>query len=150
MPSLILLPTILMLMSKFEGLVAISSLERRSASKYYISILVNVFLGSVVTGTTFQQLDSFIHQSPSEIPSTIGQSIPLKASFFITYIMVDGWAGVAGEILRLKHLIIFHLKNFLLVRTEKDREAAMGPGSIGFNTSELQIQLYFLLGLVYA
>lgn len=74
----------------------------------------------------------------------------MKATFFITYIMVDGWAGVAGEILRLKPLIFFHLKNFFLVKTEKDREEAMDPGSLGFNTGEPQIQLYFLLGLVYA
>lgn len=84
------------------------------------------------------------------IPKTIGVSIPMKATFFITYIMVDGWAGVAGEILRLKPLIFFHLKNFFLVKTEKDREEAMDPGSLGFNTGEPQIQLYFLLGLVYA
>lgn len=74
----------------------------------------------------------------------------MKASFFITYIMVDGWAGIAGEILRLKPLIFYHLKNFFLVKTEKDREEAMDPGSVGFNTGEPQIQLYFLLGLVYA
>lgn len=64
--------------------------------------------------------------------------------------MVDGWAGIAGEILRLKPLIFYHLKNFFLVKTEKDREEAMDPGSLGFNTGEPQIQLYFLLGLVYA
>lgn len=74
----------------------------------------------------------------------------MKATFFITYIMVDGWAGIAGEILMLKPLIIYHLKNAFLVKTEKDREEAMDPGSIGFNTGEPQIQLYFLLGLVYA
>jgi calcium permeable stress-gated cation channel len=74
----------------------------------------------------------------------------MKATFFITYVMVDGWAGVAGEILRLKPLVIFHLKNFFLVKTEKDREEAMDPGSIGFDSNEPQIQLYFLLGLVYA
>jgi len=74
----------------------------------------------------------------------------MKATFFITYIMVDGWAGIAGEILRLKPLIIYHLKNFFLVKTEKDREEAMDPGSIGFDSAEPQIQLYFLLGLVYA
>ncbi|KAF3530447.1 hypothetical protein DY000_02041621 [Brassica cretica] len=34
--------------------------------------------------------------------------------------------------------------------TEKDREEATDPGTIGFNTGEPQIQLYFLLGLVYA
>ncbi|KAL2524084.1 Calcium permeable stress-gated cation channel 1 [Abeliophyllum distichum] len=147
---LILLPTILMLMSKFEGFLCISSLERRSAFRYFIFVFVNVFLGSIIAGTAFEQLDSFIHQSANEIPKTIGVAIPMKATFFITYIMVDGWAGVAGEILRLKPLIIFHLKNFFLVKTEKDREEAMDPGSIGFNTGEPQIQLYFLLGLVYA
>ncbi|KAM7495225.1 hypothetical protein LguiB_029834 [Lonicera macranthoides] len=84
------------------------------------------------------------------IPKTIGVSIPMKATFFITYIMVDGWAGVAGEILRLKPLVMYHLKNFFVVKTEKDREEAMDPGSLGFNTGEPQIQLYFLLGLVYA
>ncbi|KAG1368156.1 Calcium permeable stress-gated cation channel 1 [Cocos nucifera] len=147
---LIFLPTILMLMSKFEGFISLSSLERRSASKYYLFILVNVFLGSIVAGTAFQQLHTFMHQSANEIPKTIGVSIPMKATFFITYIMVDGWAGIAGEILRLKPLIIYHLKNFFLVKTEKDREEAMDPGSFDFASSEPQIQLYFLLGLVYA
>lgn len=147
---LIFLPSVLMLMSKFEGFGSISALERRSASRYYIFQFINVFLGSIITGTAFQQLNNFIHQSANEIPKTIGVSIPMKATFFITYIMVDGWAGVAAEILRLKPLIMFHLKNFLLVKTEKDREEAMDPGSLGFNTGEPQIQLYFLLGLVYA
>ncbi|TQE07777.1 hypothetical protein C1H46_006710 [Malus baccata] len=137
-------------LSNIEGFGSISALERRSASRYYIFQFVNVFLGSIITGTAFQQLDEFIHQSANEIPKTIGVSIPMKATFFITYIMVDGWAGIAGEILRLKPLIIYHLKNFFLVKTEKDREEAMDPGTLGFNTGEPQIQLYFLLGLVYA
>lgn len=76
--------------------------------------------------------------------------MPMKATFFITYIMVDGWAGIAAEILRLKPLIMFHLKNTFLVKTELDREEAMDPGSIAFASSEPRIQLYFLLGLVYA
>ncbi|CAK7351481.1 unnamed protein product [Dovyalis caffra] len=147
---LIFLPTILMMMSKFEGLTSLSSLERRSAMRYYIFIIINVFLGSILTGAAFEQLDSFIKQSASEIPKTIGVAIPMKATFFITYIMVDGWAGIAGEVLMLKPLIIFHLKNFFLVKTEKDRQEAMDPGSLGFDTGEPRIQLYFLLGLVYA
>ncbi|GAV69705.1 DUF221 domain-containing protein/RSN1_TM domain-containing protein [Cephalotus follicularis] len=147
---LIFLPSILMVMSKFEGFNSLSGLERRSAARYYIFQFINVFLGSIITGTAFQQLNNFINQSANDIPKTIGVSIPMKATFFITYIMVDGWAGVAGEILRLKPLIIYHLKNFFMVKTEKDREEAMDPGTIGFNTGEPQIQLYFLLGLVYA
>ncbi|KAJ4829437.1 hypothetical protein Tsubulata_006632 [Turnera subulata] len=147
---LYVLPTILMIMSKIEGYIALSILERKTAAKYYYFMLVNVFLGSIVTGTAFQQLHAFLHQSPTQIPRNIGVSIPMKATFFITYIMVDGWAGIAGEILRLKPLVIFHLKNMFLVKTERDRERAMNPGSVDFPETLPSLQLYFLLGIVYA
>ncbi|XP_051142183.1 CSC1-like protein At4g02900 [Andrographis paniculata] len=147
---LALLPTILMTMSKIEGHTSLSSLDRRSAGKYHLFLFVNVFLGSIITGAAFEQLHKFLNQSPSEIPKTVGVAIPMKATFFITYIMVDGWAGIAAEIIRIVPLIIFHLKNAFLVKTEKDREEAMDPGSITFATNEPRIQLYFLLGLVYA
>ncbi|OMO87830.1 hypothetical protein CCACVL1_08742 [Corchorus capsularis] len=147
---LYILPTILMIMSKIEGHIAMSTLERRASAKYYYFMLVNVFLGSIAAGTAFEQLDSFLNQSPTQIPRTIGVSIPMKATFFITYIMVDGWAGIAGEILRLKPLVIFHLKNMFLVKTERDRERAMDPGSVDYPETLPSLQLYFLLGIVYA
>ena len=74
----------------------------------------------------------------------------MKATFFITYIMVDGWAGIASEILRLKPLVIFHLKNTFLVKTVRDRERAMNPGSVDFPETLPSLQIYFLLGIVYA
>ncbi|XP_061341346.1 CSC1-like protein At4g02900 [Gastrolobium bilobum] len=147
---LIMLPKILMTMSKIEGFSSLSALERRSASKYYLFVLVNVFLGSVITGTAFQQLQQFIDQPSTEFTKTVGSTIPMKATFFITYIMIDGWAGVAAEILRLSPLIMFHLKNTFLVKTEQDRQNAMDPGSLEFATSEPRIQLYFMLGHVYS
>ncbi|KAF5206648.1 Csc1-like protein [Thalictrum thalictroides] len=145
-----ILPTVLMIMSKVEGYLAVSVLERKTAAKYYYFMLVNVFLGSIVTGTAFEQLHSFLHQSPTQIPRTIGVSIPMKATFFITYIMVDGWAGIASEILRLKPLVIFHLKNMFIVKTDRDRERAMDPGSVDLPETLPTLQLYFLLGIVYA
>uniref|UniRef100_A0ACD5UQ32 Uncharacterized protein n=1 Tax=Avena sativa TaxID=4498 RepID=A0ACD5UQ32_AVESA len=147
---LIILPTILMTMSKIEGHISLSGLDRRTASKYFLFLFVNVFLGSVIAGTAFQQLNTFINQPANKIPETVGESVPMKATFFITYIMVDGWSGVAVEVLRLKPLVMFHIKNTFLVRTEQDREQAMDPGSLDFGTNEPRIQLYFLLGLVYA
>ncbi|KAI4367949.1 hypothetical protein MLD38_016569 [Melastoma candidum] len=147
---LIILPSLLMFMSKIEGYISWSMLERKTSAKYYFFMLVNVFLGSIIAGTAFEQLDAFLHQPPTQIPRTIGVSIPMKATFFITYIMVDGWAGIASEILRLKPLVIFHLKNMFLVKTERDREKAMNPGSVDFPETLPSIQLYFLLGIVYA
>lgn len=147
---LILLPRLLMFMSKIEGYTSLSSLERRSASKYFIFMVVTVFFGSIFTGTASDQLHNFINEPPTKIPNLIGRSVADKALFFITYIMVDGWAGAAGEILRLKPLIIYHLKNAFLVKTDKDRDDAMDPGSVGFDQALPQIELYFLLGIVYA
>ncbi|XP_072982956.1 CSC1-like protein At4g02900 isoform X1 [Typha latifolia] len=147
---LIFLPSILMTISKIEGFPALSTLERKSASKYYLFLFVNVFLGSVITGTAFQQLNNFLHQPANKIPETVGESIPMKATFFMSFIMVDGWAGIAAEILRIKPFIVFHLKNTFLVKTEQDREQAMDPGSLNFASSEPRIQLYFLLGFVYS
>lgn len=64
-------------------------------------------------------------------------SIPMKATFFMSYtIIFDGWSGIAAEILRLVPLVIFHLKNKFLVKTEKDREVAMDPGSLTFAVCE--------------
>ncbi|WOL05580.1 hypothetical protein Cni_G14309 [Canna indica] len=63
---LYILPTVLMIMSKVEGYLSLSSLERKAAAKYYYFMLVNVFLGSIITGTAFEQLYSFIHQSPTQ------------------------------------------------------------------------------------
>ncbi|KAL0328759.1 UNVERIFIED_CONTAM: Calcium permeable stress-gated cation channel 1 [Sesamum calycinum] len=68
---LIVLPTILMMMSKFEGFLSISALERRAALRYYTFNFVNVFLVSVIAGTAFQQLDSFLHQSANDFPPFI-------------------------------------------------------------------------------
>ncbi|KAG9144157.1 hypothetical protein Leryth_013796 [Lithospermum erythrorhizon] len=147
---LIFLPSILMTMSRVEGLSSLSSIEKRTAAKYHLFLIVNVFFGSIIAGAAFEQLQRFLNESPSEIPRTIGVAIPMKATFFITYIMVDGWAGIAAEILRLVPLVIFHLKNTFLVKTEKDREQAMDPGSLNYSQTEPRIQLYFLVGLVYA
>jgi len=63
---LLLIPMVIMFMSKIEGFTSFSTLERRSAFKYYLFILVNVFLGSIIAGSAFQQLDKFIHESPAQ------------------------------------------------------------------------------------
>ncbi|KAF9672109.1 hypothetical protein SADUNF_Sadunf11G0006500 [Salix dunnii] len=120
---------------------------------FFLTIFFMIPIASVQALASIEGIEKrapFLKPVIEIIPKTIGVAVPLKATFFITYIMVDGWAGIAGEVLMLKPLILYHLKNLFLVKTEKDREEAMDPGSLGFNTGEPRIQLYFLLGLVYA
>ncbi|CAL9061857.1 unnamed protein product [Musa banksii] len=108
------------------------------------------FVQSLANLEGLEKVAPFLRPVIEMIPITIGVSIPMKATFFMTYIMVDGWAGIASEILRLKPLVIYHLKNMFIVKTERDREKAMDPGSIDLPENLPSLQLYFLLGLVYA
>lgn len=59
-----------MIMSKFEGFISLSSLERRAATRYYLFNFVNVFLGSIIAGSAFEQLNSFLKQSANEYVAT--------------------------------------------------------------------------------
>jgi ABC-type glycerol-3-phosphate transport system permease component len=80
----------------------------------------------------------------------LAKSIPQRANFFITYIMLDAWSIPAGELLRFWPLIMYHIKNFFFVKTERDRLRATSPGTISLDESLPQLELYFLMGLVYS
>lgn len=64
--------------------------------------------------------------------------------------MVDGWAGAASEILRPWGLLSYHIQNAFFVHTEMDKVRAMDPGPIIYYVNLAQLQLYFLMGLVYS
>jgi hypothetical protein len=74
----------------------------------------------------------------------------MKSTFFITYIMVDGWSTVAAEVLRLWALLLYHVKNVMVVKTEKDRNAAMVFTTPQYHALLPKLGLYCLLGLVYS
>lgn len=147
--SLTFLPQLMMFLSKFEGRVSLSKIERNAATKYFVVMVVNVFFGNVIVGSVFEQLKQYV-DSPIRVPKAFGSSIPMKSTFFITYIMVDGWSTVAAEALRLWAFLWYHLQNMVIVKTEKDRNKAMAFTTPQYNALLPKLGLYFLLGLVYA
>lgn len=89
-------------------------------------------------------------KSRDRVPKAFGSSIPMKSTFFITYIMVDGWSTVAAEVLRLWALLLYHVKNVMVVKTEKDRNNAMVFTTPQYHALLPKLGLYCLLGLVYS
>ncbi|KAL3682931.1 hypothetical protein R1sor_000953 [Riccia sorocarpa] len=57
--SLMVLPHVLMIMTKYEGHVSYSRIEKSATAKYFVFMVVNVFLGNVLVGTIFEQLKTF-------------------------------------------------------------------------------------------
>lgn len=87
--------------------------------------------------------------SMGRIPNALGVSIPMKATFFMTYIMIDGWTSNAAEIFRLLPLLIYHLQNSR-VQTDKERVKVIPATPPQYNIVLSRVSLYFLIGLVYA
>ena len=86
----------------------------------------------------------------SSIPNALGNTIPQKATFFMTYILVDGWTSTAAQILRLWQLLRYHFKNLFLVRSEREQMKVIPATAAHYDTLLSRISLYFLLGLVYS
>ena len=60
---MMLVPYISMGLAIAEGFVSSSKIESQAALKYYYFEVVNVFFGSILTGSAFSQLESFLDSS---------------------------------------------------------------------------------------
>lgn len=140
-----ILPMIMNAMSTAEGRFTYSSIERGSAKKLFYFYIVNILLGSSVAGT-------IISSNSSISISTLANAIPTQSTFFMTYIMIDGWSSLTGELARIVPLIVYHLKKKYLTKTPKEKEdlELSSVGSISYITLLPKMYLYFCIGLVYA
>jgi hypothetical protein len=62
-----LLPYVLSILSKFEGHVSLSAIDRYCAIKYYVFVVINVFFGNVIAGSIFEQFKQYIKSPPTYI-----------------------------------------------------------------------------------
>ena len=81
------LPTILMILSKAEGIPSEGHAVRATSGKYFYFIVFNVFLGVTLGGTLFQSLKE-IEKQPNTILTLLGNSLPPNATFFISFVAI--------------------------------------------------------------
>ncbi|XP_062189010.1 CSC1-like protein ERD4 [Phragmites australis] len=130
---LALLPTLLMFLSKSEGIPSQSHVVRAASGKYFYFIVFNVFLGYTIGNTLLSSLTTIINH-PAEIVDMLAKSLPKSATFFLTFVALKFFVGYGLELSRLVPLIIFHLKRKYLCKTEDEVKAAWAPGDLGYNT----------------
>ncbi|GJP41199.1 hypothetical protein CLOM_g874 [Closterium sp. NIES-68] len=145
---LAILPALLTFLSTAEGYTAKAGIDLAATGKYFYFIICTVFFSNVLGGVLIDQAKT-LSQNPSAVPQILGDRIPTKATFFMTYTMLDGWTGMAMEVLQLVPLVMFHIKNNLLVRTPADRIKVMNPSPLTLIETLYQVELYFLLPFVY-
>lgn len=85
LPSLVLslflylVPPFLVFLSNLQGPVSYSRLIRLAANRFFFLLIVDGFFTSVLSGTVFNQLDSWI-SSPKAIPERLARAIPGQVS----------------------------------------------------------------------
>ncbi|XP_077243829.1 CSC1-like protein ERD4 [Tasmannia lanceolata] len=146
---LALLPTLLMFLSKAEGIPSESHAVRATSGKYFYFTVFNVFLGVTIGGTLISSLKTILDK-PKTIVTMLGTSLPANATFFLTFVALKFFVGYGLELSRLIPLIIYHLKRKYLCKTEAEVKEAWAPGNLGFATRVPNDMLIITIVLCYS
>ncbi|KAK9088454.1 hypothetical protein Scep_027536 [Stephania cephalantha] len=146
---LALLPMFLMLLTKFEGISTESHAVRGTSGKYFYFTVLNVFIGVTVGGTLFTSFKT-VQKDPKSVVSMLGKGLPANATFFITFVALKFFVGYGLELSRLIPLVIFHLKNKYLCKTEAEIKEAWAPGDLGYATRVPNDMLIITIVLCYS
>ncbi|WOL07883.1 hypothetical protein Cni_G16632 [Canna indica] len=144
-----LLPSLLMFLSKEEGIPSESHVVRAASGKYFYFIVFNVFLGVTIGGTLLGNLQKIIDQ-PKDTISLLGENLPKNATFFLTYVALKFFVGYGLELSRLVPLIIFHIKKKFLCKTEAEVKEAWAPGAFSYATRVPNDMLIVTIVLCYS
>ncbi|CAI7908384.1 unnamed protein product, partial [Closterium sp. NIES-53] len=102
-------PVLVTFLSTAEGHTAKSGIDLAATGKYFYFIIGTVFFANVLGGVLLNQAKT-PQRRTGLLSLILGDRIPTKATFFMTYTMLDGWTGMAMEVLQLVPLIMFHIK----------------------------------------
>lgn len=151
-----LLPSLLMLLSRLEGIPSQSHLVRAASGKYFYFIVFNVFLGVTLFGTVFSSIAGFKELrnsknfSVSSVVTLFGSRLPPVAAYFITYVALQNFIGYGLELSRVVPLAIYHLKRRFLIKTQKELDAAWAPPAFTYHTLVPTDILILMISMAYA
>ncbi|RDB30694.1 Uncharacterized protein RSN1 [Hypsizygus marmoreus] len=115
---MMLLPIILRLLARFEGIPKYSGLELSLMTRFFIFQVIHSFLIVTLSAGIIAALPGLIN-NPTSIPTLLAQNLPQSSTFFLTYVILQGLAGVAGGFLQIVPLIIYYVKLFILGSTPR-------------------------------
>ncbi|KAG5638302.1 hypothetical protein H0H81_000827 [Sphagnurus paluster] len=115
---MMLLPIILRLLARFEGIPKYTGLELSLMTRFFIFQVIHSFLIVTLSSGIIKALPQLIN-NPTSVPSLLAQNLPSSSTFFLTYITLQGLAGVAGGFLQIVPLIIYYVKLFILGSTPR-------------------------------
>ncbi|KAL2349207.1 hypothetical protein Fmac_003207 [Flemingia macrophylla] len=130
LPSLILqlflklVPPAMKFLSSIQGYISHSNIEMSASRKVLWFTVWNVFFATVFSGSVLSMLKTFLDLK--NIPGKLAVAVPAQASFFITYVVTQGWTSVSSELFRVIPFI-FSLITRPFTSTDDDFEVPSAP-----------------------
>ncbi|SCV74185.1 BQ2448_6617 [Microbotryum intermedium] len=131
----ILLPIILRIFARVEGIPLRSQIELSLMDRYFLILVIHGFL-VVTLASGLVKAIPVISKNPGSAVTLLATQLPSASTFFLTYFVTTAIAGAAGGLLQIITLAIFYVKLFLLGSTPR----TMFPG----------ITLLTVIGLSYS
>ncbi|PPQ71906.1 hypothetical protein CVT26_007201 [Gymnopilus dilepis] len=147
---MMLLPIVLRLLARFEGIPKYTGLELSLMNRFFIFQVVHSFLIVTLSSGIVASLHELLN-NPTSVTMTLAQQLPQASTFFLTYIILQGLSGVAGGFLRIVPLVIYYVKLFLLGSTPRSVYGIKyGLGNVAWGTTFPGMTLLVVITLGYS
>ncbi|CAJ0763082.1 7140_t:CDS:2 [Entrophospora sp. SA101] len=112
-----ILPVILRILSKFEGIVTHSRVEISVQRKYFFFLVVNVLLVTALANGVLSALPLILNVG--DTVNVLAAKLPAVSTFFLTYVFLS-LSGSAMELLQIVPLIVYLISKRFLAKTPRN------------------------------
>ena len=145
----IVLPMILHWFSRLEGIEAWSWLQFSVVDKFTIFQVINNFFFTTVSTAVMANPQQLFSNS-SLIVTTLGQSIPQTATFFITYLLFNTFAVYPMMLLNPGGWIVGRLKRRYTVKTARDLVSVQQASAQNYGTAYPILIFAFIITITFS
>ncbi|KAL8284084.1 hypothetical protein RQP46_005197 [Phenoliferia psychrophenolica] len=114
----LLLPIVLRLLARFEGIPLKSHIELSLMTRYTIFLTIHGFLIVTLASGLVAAIPA-ISKDPGSAVTLLATKLPAASTFFLTYFVTTALAGASGALLQVVTLILYYVKLFILGSTPR-------------------------------
>ncbi|KAK9760816.1 phosphate metabolism protein 7 [Basidiobolus ranarum] len=144
-----LLPIIFRALCMLEGTIRKSDVEQSVMTRFFVFLLINVFLVTTFASGIFSALGDLV-KNPISSVTILGKSLPKVSTFFVTYVLFQALVGAAQEMLQVNKLVFYYIKTVLQFSTPRKVLDLNRLTKFEFGTTFPEHTLIFVIGLTYS
>ncbi|GAA5981751.1 hypothetical protein JCM10908_004590 [Rhodotorula pacifica] len=145
-----LVPIILRLLGRFEGIPLRTGIELSLMTRYFIFMVINGFLIVTFSSGLMAAIPA-ITKNPSSAVTLLATQLPSASTFFLTYFVTVSFSGAAGSLLQIARLVLYYVKLVLLGSTPRSVWNLKDSfATVAWGTLYPSMTLLTVIGLTYS